>query len=143
MAIEEARSLVNEVKARHRDIMNLEESIRQMKMLFEDIAFMIQEQGEVRAPISRFSSTRAQMSDVGNTSSEATEVWELIKTLPPQVISRIEDHVTVAVDFVGKGQQDLEKAENNQKSARRKKLYCLAFVVILITIIIIVVAVVK
>ena len=79
MANEEARSLVNAVKARHRDIMNLEESIRQMKKLFEDTAFMIQEQGEVRVPISRFSSARAQMSDVENPSSEAAEVQELLK----------------------------------------------------------------
>lgn len=47
MAIEEARLVVNEVKARHKDILKLEESIRQMKKLFEDIANMIEEQGEV------------------------------------------------------------------------------------------------
>lgn len=59
------------------------------------------------------------------------------------MVSRIEDYVVKAGDFVGKGQQDLEKAESHQKAARRKKLYCLAIVVIIITIIIIVVAVVK
>lgn len=48
VAIEEARIVVDEVKARHRDIIKLEESIQHMKQLFVDIANMIQEQGVVR-----------------------------------------------------------------------------------------------
>ncbi|KAJ8306248.1 hypothetical protein KUTeg_016793 [Tegillarca granosa] len=80
--------------------------------------------------------------------SQIHEVNKLFKAVGELVadqgetIDSIEKNVTEAVEFVQSGNDDLEKAKENQRKARRKKLFCIGILIAVLVVVAIILAIV-
>jgi t-SNARE complex subunit (syntaxin) len=98
--MEIAKQSLNHIEARHRDIIKIEASIKELHDMFLDLAQLV-----------------------------TTQVW-IIKFwkiylivffcfLQGQLIDHIEHNVSKAVDFVGRAAVEVKKAEDNNIAARK------------------------
>ncbi|KAL6449900.1 SSO2 Protein transport protein SSO2 [Candida maltosa Xu316] len=92
----EARSVLNEVQVRHRELLKLEKTMAELTQLFHDMEELVIEQD--------------------------------------QPIQQIEEQVGAAQHDIEQGVGHTNKAVKSAKSARKKKLWCLAICVIIIII---------
>ncbi|WLF79594.1 Plasma membrane t-SNARE, secretory vesicle fusion [Lodderomyces elongisporus] len=98
----EARSVLDEVQVRHRELLKLEKTMAELTQLFHDMEELVIEQD--------------------------------------QPIQQIEEQVATAQHDIEQGVGHTDKAVTSARSARKKKLWCLAIVIICIIIVVVIIA---
>ncbi|KAG7458505.1 hypothetical protein MATL_G00220930 [Megalops atlanticus] len=102
-----SKQALSEIEARHKDIVRLESSIKELHDMFVDIAMLVENQGDIAEDLK----TRVTRSG--------------------GMIDRIESNMDQSVGFVERAVADTKKAVKFQAEARRKKMMIMLCCVIL------------
>ena len=105
--VEKARQAVNEIKARHRDITQLEASIRELRDMFTELAHLVSTQVQI-------------LSSFHNSSIEC------VFSFQGEMIDNIEYNVSKATELVDNARTDLEKTVADNAAARKVREIFLA-----------------
>ncbi|KAK2506181.1 hypothetical protein MC885_015696 [Smutsia gigantea] len=132
------RQALNEIESRHKDIMKLETSIRELHEMFMDMAMFVETQCGLRCgPVLRWSAGRhVQLSPTcrGITQERLEEhsppLWR-----SGEMINNIEKSVMNAADYVEHAKEETKKAIKYHSKARRKKWIIVAVSAVLVAVI--------
>ncbi|VDK47614.1 unnamed protein product [Anisakis simplex] len=124
------RSVLNDVESRHNEIMRIESNIKDLNDMYNDIAFMIQNQHWFRR-LQEYSLISGKQYDAIRSSDRSKG----------ESIDRIDKNVEDTVYIVEAGRKEAHKALEHKKSVISKKIYC-TFLCILVTVLIIVIIIV-
>ncbi|XP_077323776.1 syntaxin-3-like isoform X5 [Lithobates pipiens] len=129
-----SRQALSEIESRHRDIVRLESSLKELHDMFMDIAMLVENQGEVTDNIEI--NVMKSVEHVEKAREETTKAVKYqSKARKGSLIDRIENNMDESVGFVERAVADTKKAVKYQSEARRKKIMILICCIILIIIV--------
>ncbi|CAJ0962023.1 unnamed protein product [Ranitomeya imitator] len=129
------RQALNEIESRHKDIMKLESSIRELHDMFMDIAMLVETQYvELAQELSLFHMQKmpAKPDHLGR--KEAGLVWRDV-IVTGEMINNIEKNVENAADYIEHAKEETKKAVKYQSKSRRKGWIVAILVLVVIGII--------
>ncbi|XP_031760935.1 syntaxin-3 isoform X2 [Xenopus tropicalis] len=125
-----SRQALSEIESRHRDIVRLESSLKELHDMFMDIAMLVENQGESLDNIEL--NVMKSVEHVEKAREETTKAVKYQnKARKGTLIDRIENNMDESVGFVERAVADTKKAVKYQSEARRKKIMILVCCVIL------------
>ncbi|XP_041424429.1 syntaxin 3 L homeolog isoform X2 [Xenopus laevis] len=125
-----SRQALSEIESRHRDIVRLESSLKELHDMFMDIAMLVENQGESVDNIEL--NVMKSVEHVEKAREETTKAVKYQnKARKGTLIDRIENNMDESVGFVERAVADTKKAVKFQSDARRKKIMILICCVIL------------
>ncbi|XP_069837173.1 syntaxin-3 isoform X3 [Dendropsophus ebraccatus] len=129
-----SRQALSEIESRHRDIVRLESSLKELHDMFLDIAMLVENQGEVTDNIEI--NVMKAVEHVEKARVETTKAVKYQnKARKGSLIDRIENNMDESVGFVERAVADTKKAVKFQSEARRKMIIIIVVVIILLAII--------
>ncbi|CAN2389021.1 exocytic insertion of neurotransmitter receptor to postsynaptic membrane [Pristimantis euphronides] len=129
-----SRQALSEIESRHRDIVRLESSLKELHDMFLDIAMLVENQGEVTDNIEI--NVMKAVEHVEKARVETTKAVKYQnKARKGALIDRIENNMDESVGFVERAVADTKKAVKYQSEARRKMIIIVVVVIILLAII--------
>ncbi|XP_072106906.1 syntaxin-3-like, partial [Mobula birostris] len=129
-----SKQALSEIESRHRDIVRLESSIRELHDMFTDIAMLVENQGEI-------------VNNIEVNVLKATDHVEMAKAETKKavkyqsqarkggIIDRIESNMDQSVGFVERAVADTKKAVKYQSEARRKMIIIVVVLLVVLAII--------
>ncbi|ERE79569.1 syntaxin-3-like protein [Cricetulus griseus] len=125
-----SKQALSEIEGRHKDIVRLESSIKELHDMFMDIAMLVENQGEMLDNIEL-----NVMHTVDHVEKARDETKKAMKyqgqARKGAMIDRIENNMDQSVGFVERAVADTKKAVKYQSEARRKKIMLMICCVIL------------
>ncbi|PIO26200.1 hypothetical protein AB205_0061000 [Aquarana catesbeiana] len=113
-----SRQALSEIESRHRDIVRLESSLKELHDMFMDIAMLVENQGEVTDNIEI--NVMKSVEHVEKAREETTKAVKYqSKARKGSLIDRIENNMDESVGFVERAVADTKKAVKYQSEARR------------------------
>ncbi|XP_031760934.1 syntaxin-3 isoform X1 [Xenopus tropicalis] len=114
-----SRQALSEIESRHRDIVRLESSLKELHDMFMDIAMLVENQGESLDNIEL--NVMKSVEHVEKAREETTKAVKYQnKARKGTLIDRIENNMDESVGFVERAVADTKKAVKYQSEARRK-----------------------
>ncbi|MEQ2160540.1 hypothetical protein GOODEAATRI_000228 [Goodea atripinnis] len=113
-----SKQALSEIESRHKDIVRLESSIKELHDMFVDIAMLVESQGDI---IDNIEQNVSQSVDHIIQAKEETKkaVRYQTKSRKGGMIDRIESNMDQSVGFVERAVADTKKAAKFQQEARR------------------------
>ncbi|XP_017162712.1 syntaxin 3b isoform X1 [Poecilia reticulata] len=113
-----SKQALSEIESRHKDIVRLESSIKELHDMFVDIAMLVESQGEI---VDNIEQNVSQSVDHIIQAKEQTKraVRYQTKARKGGMIDRIESNMDQSVGFVERAVADTKKAAKFQQEARR------------------------
>ncbi|KAJ8371883.1 hypothetical protein AAFF_G00299210 [Aldrovandia affinis] len=128
-----SKQALSEIEARHKDIVRLESSIKELHDMFVDIAMLVENQGDIVDNIeSQVSKTVDHIAEAKSQTKKATRYQS--KARKGGMIDRIESNMDQSVGFVERGVADTKKAVKFQAEARRKMVILVVAVIVLLAV---------
>ncbi|KAB1272146.1 Syntaxin-3 [Camelus dromedarius] len=129
-----SKQALSEIEGRHKDIVRLESSIKELHDMFMDIAMLVENQGEMIDNIEL-----NVMHTVDHVEKARDETKRALKyqgqARKGAMIDRIENNMDQSVGFVERAVADTKKAVKYQSEARRKLIIIIVVVVVLLGIV--------
>ncbi|XP_069047466.1 syntaxin 3b isoform X2 [Lepisosteus oculatus] len=129
-----SKQALSEIESRHKDIVRLESSIKELHDMFVDIAMLVENQGEIVDNIEAQVSKTVDHIAVAKTETKKAVKYQS-RSRKGGMIDRIESNMDQSVGFVERAVADTKKAVKFQSEARRKKIMimvcCLILAIIL------------
>eukprot|EP00069_Balaena_mysticetus_P003788 bmy_16750T0 len=126
-----SKQALSEIEGRHKDIVRLESSIKELHDMFMDIAVLVENQGEMLDNIEL-----NVMHTVDHVEKAREETKRAVKyqgqARKGAMIDRIENNMDQSVGFVERAVADTKKAVKYQSEARRKLIIIIVVVVVLL-----------
>ncbi|GAB1302220.1 Syntaxin-3 [Apodemus speciosus] len=126
-----SKQALSEIEGRHKDIVRLESSIKELHDMFMDIAMLVENQGEMLDNIEL-----NVMHTVDHVEKARDETKRAMKyqgqARKGAMIDRIENNMDQSVGFVERAVADTKKAVKYQSEARRKLIIIIVVVVVLL-----------
>ncbi|KAK2489377.1 hypothetical protein MC885_020206 [Smutsia gigantea] len=126
-----SKQALSEIEGRHKDIVRLESSIKELHDMFMDIAMLVENQGEMLDNIEL-----NVMHTVDHVEKARDETKRAVKyqgqARKGAMIDRIENNMDQSVGFVERAVADTKKAVKYQSEARRKLIIIIVVVVVLL-----------
>ncbi|XP_069089130.1 syntaxin-3 isoform X4 [Pleurodeles waltl] len=126
-----SKQALSEIESRHKDIVRLESSIKELHDMFMDIAMLVENQGEITNII------EVSMEKTVDHVEKARD--DIVKAVKYQnqsrkgaMIDRIENNMDQSVGFVERAVADTKKAVKYQSEARRKMIIIIVVVLIVL-----------
>ncbi|XP_041929564.1 syntaxin-3a isoform X1 [Alosa sapidissima] len=113
-----SKQALSEIEARHKDIVRLESSIKELHDMFVDIAMLVESQGDVIDNIEVNVSKSVDHIEVAKSETKKAVRYQS-KARKGGIIDRIESNVDQSVGFVDRAVADTKKAAKYQQEARR------------------------
>ncbi|XP_075902913.1 syntaxin 3b isoform X2 [Nelusetta ayraudi] len=116
-----SKQALSEIESRHKDIVRLESSIKELHDMFVDIAMLVESQGDI---VNNIEQNVSKSVDHIIEAKEQTKkaVRYQTKARKGGMIDRIESNMDQSVGFVERAVADTKKAAKFQQEARRKKM---------------------
>ncbi|KAF7235980.1 Syntaxin-3 [Varanus komodoensis] len=129
-----SKQALSEIEGRHKDILRLESSIKELHDMFVDIAMLVENQGEIVDNIElNMMHTLDHIEKARDETKKAIKYKS--KARKGAMIDRIENNMDQSVGFVERAVADTKKAVKYQSEARRKTIIIIVIVVALLGII--------
>ncbi|XP_034147784.1 syntaxin-3a isoform X3 [Esox lucius] len=116
-----SKQALSEIEARHKDIVRLESSIKELHDMFVDIAMLVESQGDIVNNIEVQVSKAVDHVEVAKSETKKAIKYQS-KARKGGMIDRIESNMDQSVGFVERAVADTKKAAKFQQEARRKKM---------------------
>ncbi|XP_025998454.1 syntaxin 3b isoform X4 [Astatotilapia calliptera] len=129
-----SKQALNEIEARHKDIVRLESSIKELHDMFVDIAMLVESQGDMVENIEQNISKSVDHIVAAKEQTKKAVRYQT-KARKGGMIDRIESNMDQSVGFVERAVADTKKAAKFQQEARRKLVIIIVIVVILVIIV--------
>ncbi|CDQ62361.1 unnamed protein product [Oncorhynchus mykiss] len=133
-----SKQALSEIEARHKDIVRLESSIKELHDMFVDIAMLVESQGDIVNNIEVQVSKAVDHIVVAKTETKKAIQYQS-KARKGGIIDRIESIMDQSVGFVERAVADPKKAAKFQQDARRKTIIiavvCTVLAVVILAII--------
>nr|XP_046262353.1 syntaxin-3a isoform X1 [Scatophagus argus] len=113
-----SKQALSEIEARHKDIVRLESSIKELHDMFVDIAMLVESQGDIVDNIEQNVSKSVDHITVAQEQTKKAVRYQT-KARKGGMIDRIESNMDQSVGFVERAVADTKKAAKFQQEARR------------------------
>ncbi|XP_034147783.1 syntaxin-3a isoform X2 [Esox lucius] len=125
-----SKQALSEIEARHKDIVRLESSIKELHDMFVDIAMLVESQGDIVNNIEVQVSKAVDHVEVAKSETKKAIKYQS-KARKGGMIDRIESNMDQSVGFVERAVADTKKAAKFQQEARRKTIIIVVVCVVL------------
>ncbi|TNM99243.1 hypothetical protein fugu_013807 [Takifugu bimaculatus] len=114
-----SKQALSEIESRHKDIVRLESSIKELHDMFVDIAMLVESQGDIVNNIEQNVSKSVDHITVAKEQTKKAVRYQT-KARKGGMIERIESNMDQSVGFVERAVADTKKAAKFQQEARRQ-----------------------
>ncbi|XP_053361513.1 syntaxin 3b isoform X2 [Clarias gariepinus] len=125
-----SKQALSEIESRHKDIVRLESSIKELHDMFVDIAMLVENQGDTINNIEANVSKAVDHVAVAKIETKKAVRYQS-KARKGGMIDRIESNMDQSVGFVERAVADTKKAAKYQQEAQRKKMMIMLCCIIL------------
>ncbi|RXN13896.1 GTP-binding nuclear Ran [Labeo rohita] len=133
-----SKQALSEIEARHKDIVRLESSIKELHDMFVDIAMLVESQGNMVDNIEVNVGKAVDHVEAAKVETKKAVRYQS-KARKGGMIDRIESNMDQSVGFVERAVADTKKAAKFQQEARRKMIILGVIVAVVLVIILIVI----
>ncbi|XP_077091929.1 syntaxin 3b isoform X3 [Siphateles boraxobius] len=133
-----SKQALSEIEARHKDIVRLESSIKELHDMFVDIAMLVESQGNMVDNIEVNVGKAVDHVEAAKAETKKAVKYQS-KSRKGGMIERIENNMDQSVGFVERAVADTKKAAKYQQEARRKMIILGVIGAVVLIIIIIVI----
>nr|XP_020450299.1 syntaxin-3 isoform X1 [Monopterus albus] len=128
-----SKQALSEIESRHKDIVRLESSIKELHDMFVDIAMLVESQGDIIDNIELNVSKSVDHITVAKEQTKKAVRYQT-KARKGGIIDRIESNMDQSVGFVERAVADTKKAAKFQQESRRKVVIIVVIVLIVLAI---------
>ncbi|XP_014804374.1 PREDICTED: syntaxin-3 isoform X3 [Calidris pugnax] len=125
-----SKQALSEIEGRHKDIVRLESSIKELHDMFVDIAMLVENQGGLLDNVEQYVLHTSEHVEQANEGVKKALLYQGQRR-KGAMIDRIENNMDQSVGFVERAVADTKKAVKYQSEARRKKIMIMICCIIL------------